>query len=96
MQMRRRLAMYRRHATALAISPALFTTMNGDTGTPNLCSVFIAGSLRVADQALRLAPFNSKLAAPAHNPAAVRFGKMRRHEQNIAVGAIAEQLQAGL
>src|SRR3989304_204456 len=41
-------------------------------------------------------PFDSKLAPPAYDPAAVRFGKMRRHKQNIVVRALAEQLQARL
>ncbi len=35
-------------------------------------------------------------AAPIDNPAAVRLGEMRRHDHDIPVGAIAEQLQARL
>src|SRR5487761_2406459 len=64
MQICRMLAMYRRQAMALAISPAPFTRMNGDTGTT--VPVFIARSLRLADQALRLALDTGQAADRAH------------------------------
>src|ERR1039458_5934578 len=64
MQIRRMLAMYRRHAMALAISPALFTTMNGDTGTP--VPAVITCRLRLADEALRLALDAGQAADLAH------------------------------